>query len=156
MDAERPWVRHDLPWLRSGPLFRVHRSASRELTEFLDRFPYVRVDLDGRQMTSRQSAHAELARAFGFPEYYGGNWDAFDECFGDFVEGHDGELIAVVWDFMDVAAAAAPATTAEVGWELLSSQFSFMPSVASDARSWVWMDAFAIGEGDDFDRPARQ
>ena len=30
----------------------------------------------GNRMTSREAAHAELARALDFPEYYGGNLDA--------------------------------------------------------------------------------
>jgi Barstar (barnase inhibitor) len=86
MIADRPWVRHELPWLQSGPLFRVHRTSVEDLNAFLDRVGYRRVHLDGRRMTSRQAAHDELAFAFGFPHYYGKNWDAFDHCFGDYIE----------------------------------------------------------------------
>jgi ribonuclease inhibitor len=41
----------------------------------------VRIDLTGID-TSRQ-LHERLAQAFGFPDYYGQNWDAFDECIRD-------------------------------------------------------------------------
>ena len=34
------------------------------------------VVIDGARMTSREAAHAELARALAFPEYYGANLDA--------------------------------------------------------------------------------
>lgn len=34
------------------------------------------IRLDGRKMTDRQSLHAYLQEAFGFPETYGGNLDA--------------------------------------------------------------------------------
>ena len=34
-------------------------------------------------MRDATTYHTELKRAFGFPDYYGANWDAFDECFGD-------------------------------------------------------------------------
>lgn len=32
------------------------------------------------RIISREVLHAELARAFYFPDNYGHNWDAFDEC----------------------------------------------------------------------------
>jgi hypothetical protein len=104
-------------------------------------------------MTSRTAAHAELARAFAFPEYYGENSDAFDECFGDFEADHSGELVAVVWDHVDVAARTAPATTVEVGWALLERSTSSMPGGGEKGSAPVAFDVFAIGDGDDFDRP---
>lgn len=41
------------------------------------------IELD--RITSRKTLHAELARVFSFPDYYGRNWDAFDECIDDLV-----------------------------------------------------------------------
>ena len=41
--------------------------------------------IDVGSVTSREELHALLADAFGFPDYYGMNWDAFDECIRDFV-----------------------------------------------------------------------
>ena len=32
---------------------------------------------------SRDDLHKRLAQVFSFPNYYGGNWDAFDECIAD-------------------------------------------------------------------------
>lgn len=140
MAPGRPSVRSELPWLRSGPLFRVHLSARDLLGTFLHRHGYHRVDLDGRAMTSRSAAHSELATAFGFPDHYGANWDAFDDCIGDVVERHTGSLVAVVWNHLDVSAAVAPATSVEVGSALLD-------------QSGGPLDVFAVGDGQDFDRP---
>ena len=36
--------------------------------------------IDGRRMTTRADAHAELARALDFPDWYGGNLDALHDC----------------------------------------------------------------------------
>lgn len=141
---ERPWVRNELPWLRSGPLFRVHAAARAELGGYLGRFPYRILQLDGRAMVSRRDAHGELARVFGFPAYYGRNWDAFHDCFGDFAAAHGHELIAVVWEFADVAARVAPATAIEVGWALIGVR---------DHHPRLALDVFAFGEGEDFDHP---
>ncbi|MET7803276.1 barstar family protein [Micromonospora chersina] len=152
MTSERPWVRGELPWIRSGPLFRVHQDSARALNKFLDRWSYRRVELDGRRMTSRADAHTELRRAFGFPGYYGKNWDAFNDCFGDYVLENNGALIAVVWTGIEAAAKAAPATTAEVGWALLQAADGQMHSLAPGDNWSVSLDVFAIGSGPDFDR----
>src|SRR5262245_40879479 len=116
-------VRGELPWLRSGPLFRVHVSGLPTLNEMLERHSFRVLDLDGRRMTSLTEAHTELARIFDFPDYCGKNWDAFNDCFGDFVEAHDGERIAVVWHHLETAAGTMPATAVEVGWALLECGF---------------------------------
>lgn len=153
MTSARPWVRGELPWLRSGPLFRVHVEAVPALDAFLDRWSYRRVELDGRRMTSRTDAHTELSRAFGFPGYYEKNWDAFNDCLGDYVLAHAGSLIAVVWTDMESAARAAPATTAEVAWALLEASHGGMPSPdPAAAGPAVSLDVFVVGAGQDFDR----
>lgn len=36
--------------------------------------------LDGRKMTTRQAAHAELREELGLPEHYGANLDALWDC----------------------------------------------------------------------------
>src|SRR5687767_5327855 len=83
MSVDRPDVRGQLRWLSSAPLFRVHESAREDLYGYLDRFSCRCIQLDGRVVTSDSAAHAELARAFTFPDYYGQNWDAFSDCFRD-------------------------------------------------------------------------
>ena len=140
MSAGRASARGELPWLRSGPLLRVHGNAREHLNAFLARHSYRRFDLDGRAMTPRLAAHRELARTFAFPDYYGANWDAFDECFSDFIEQHSGDLVAVVWNHLDVSARLAPATTIEVGCALLNHRAGAP-------------DVFALGDTEDFDRP---
>ena len=43
--------------------------------------------LDLSTVSSRDELHKRLACFFGFPDYYGRNWDAFDECIVDFPPG---------------------------------------------------------------------
>jgi hypothetical protein len=88
----RPWVRGGLPFLRSGPLWRVRHEAEPELDRFLAEAAYLRVDLDGRAITSRPTAHATIGASFGFPDWYGNSWDAFDDCLGQWVLEHDGTM----------------------------------------------------------------
>jgi ribonuclease inhibitor len=42
-----------------------------------------RVVIDVSEVKTPNELHALLADRLGFPEYYGKNWDAFDECFAD-------------------------------------------------------------------------
>lgn len=39
--------------------------------------------LDGRHLSDKASLLAALGRALAFPDYYGANWDAFEECLHD-------------------------------------------------------------------------
>lgn len=54
--------------------------------EFLLAEPRMKFEtsIDVGTVTSREELHALLAESFGFPDYYGMNWDAFDECIRDF------------------------------------------------------------------------
>ena len=42
--------------------------------------------IDLGTVASKDELHAVLARGFGFPQYYGKNKHAFNDCIGDFVE----------------------------------------------------------------------
>jgi hypothetical protein len=39
--------------------------------------------LDGRGLADKQRLLVAVGRALDFPDYYGANWDALEECLGD-------------------------------------------------------------------------
>lgn len=39
--------------------------------------------IDGKNCTSMENVFSELSKAFKFPDYFGNNWAAFDECIND-------------------------------------------------------------------------
>ena len=39
--------------------------------------------IDVSDVADAAALHELLSSSFEFPDYYGGNWDAFDECIGD-------------------------------------------------------------------------
>ena len=110
------------PWVRGRLTKRVHRGARGELDAFLDRFSYVRFDIDGTAMTSEKAAYMELYRALGFSildRWKKLSWDYFGDLWRDRLEDHSGQRIAVVWDHVEVAARAIPITTMEIGSALI-------------------------------------
>lgn len=40
--------------------------------------------IDLASAKAKHEVHSVISVAFGFPEYYGSNWDAFDECIRDY------------------------------------------------------------------------
>lgn len=143
MTQQRPWVRGELPWLR-GPLYRVQSDAWPLVDTYLRQWNYLRVELDGRAMTSDREAHAELHRAFGFPKWCGHSWDAFDDCFGDYVEEHDGAHVAVIWLHLEAAARQAPQPPP--WWAGLCSSarpVSCHPSHPGPRGLWLWTSSLS-------------
>lgn len=45
------------------------------------------VSLDGRRIADWQAFHAECKSAFGFPDFYGGNMDAWIDCMSGLRDG---------------------------------------------------------------------
>lgn len=54
------------------------------------------VALDGARMTTTPTVFGEFSTAFQFPGYFGQNWDAFNECIGDFLADHADEPVPVL------------------------------------------------------------
>lgn len=58
----------------------------------------MRVELDGRELTDRATAHTYLAQQLNFPDYYGRNLDALY----DLLTEHSGPLEIVLFHVEDM------------------------------------------------------
>ncbi|NLT40235.1 MAG: barstar family protein [Clostridiales bacterium] len=60
------------------------------------------VIIDGRDLTSRERAHAHIAEKLSFPDHYGGNLDALHDCLAEIGEptqiiiNHADEIVAAL------------------------------------------------------------
>ncbi len=102
-------MRAALPWIDAGFIHRLPADAAVAVAD-LEVLGFVVVRLDGAAIGDLPSLHLALAEAFGFPAWYGGNWDAFDECFDDLALP---PRVAIVWTDADRLAAADPKAFAE-------------------------------------------
>ena len=104
-------MRHEFPWIGRGFLHPVHESELSSLRTKLRDLEFELTELDGTAMAAgRPAFFADVQRAFGFPDYFGANWAAFNDSFGDL------ELpprLAIVWRSSDEAAQANPALFGE-------------------------------------------
>ena len=57
----------------------------------------IKIVIDGAKIKSVNEFHNEVIKLFEFPEYYGGNFSAFRDCFKDWTTNHIEEEIIIVW-----------------------------------------------------------
>lgn len=69
---------HDI--LHTPSLNGVYRLSVPEDAPAMDRVPV----LDGRTLGDKASLLIALGHALDLPDYFGANWDALEECLGDF------------------------------------------------------------------------
>jgi RNAse (barnase) inhibitor barstar len=81
------------------------------------------VRLSGRQLTDKAAMLEAVSTALRFPDYFGFNWDALDECLCD-LSWHDGPVALLVED------AAVPEEQAPEAWDIL------LDALAGAARFW--------------------
>ena len=79
---------HDLAFrlLRDSAVTLFHREdVLVQTTEWLSEHGYQIVSLDASSWASGKDLHREIARALDFPDYYGHNLDALNDCLRDVV-----------------------------------------------------------------------
>ena len=53
------------------------------------------IDLDGSAISNKAEFLQACAKAMQFPEYFGNNWDAFEDCFTDLLDASANPLIVL-------------------------------------------------------------
>jgi hypothetical protein len=94
--------------------------------------------LDGREVCDKRSFLHKIATVMKFPNYFGQNWDALDECITD-LDWCPAERYVLIYDQPDVFLKAAPAEW-EIAYDILRSAATYWQ--ATDTP----MDILFIGD----------
>lgn len=91
------WIplRRLLPWLPLPP-YLVQREDAVRLRAELRAAGFDIADVDASEVASESDLLRGLGAALAFPDYYGGNWDAFHDCIGDLTGEAEAPLAVVV------------------------------------------------------------
>ena len=79
--------------------------------------------LDGREICDKPSFLRKIATVMQFPDYFGQNWDALDECITD-LDWFSAERYVLIYAQPDVFAKAAPQEW-EIAYEILQSAVTY-------------------------------
>lgn len=55
--------------------------------------------LEGKNMKTRSDLFSEIAKILHFPNYFGNNWNALDDCLQDLDWIHSNSIIIIIRDF---------------------------------------------------------
>ncbi len=137
------WIgpRRAVPWLRGRPPYFVPCQDEEDLVRGLEEAGFDVRLLDGTELVDEVSLLTAIGETFGFPDYYGGNWDAYLDCIGDIAESA-GSPLALVWSNSDRLLAADPRIFTRAVHILLDSASDL---AASDAK--FQFEVFVTGTG---------
>ena len=115
--------------------------------------------LDGRRLRTPASIFEEFAKALQFPQYFGRNWDALEECLGDIYNWLRREVVVIV---LSHPASILPENSKDFQTFLgvLSRAAEWISDEISDEgalnRPGISMHFLVLSEAIDFDSTAKR
>jgi len=79
--------------------------------------------LDGREACDKPSFLSKIATVMKFPDYFGHNWDALDECITD-LDWCPAERYVLIYDQSEIFSKAAP-TEWETAYDIFRSAVAY-------------------------------
>jgi RNAse (barnase) inhibitor barstar len=138
-----------IEWLPLQKPYIVSQAAESALTSRLEKAGFDVRGLDGREIEDEESFFAQISRALGFPAYFGNNWDAFHDSFGDLAYLSKGPL-AVVWREASRLLPANWPLLFRATHEILVASCGLGRSTAG-AEPQLQCELFLVGSGPGFD-----
>jgi hypothetical protein len=90
----------DLSILRISPVCLFHKeNVLKDMVRWLEQHDYIIHEFDATRWSSEDDLHGHLKKELAFPEYYGRNLDALDECLGEMAFHSKGGAALVFWRY---------------------------------------------------------
>jgi hypothetical protein len=92
-----PWIaaQEAVPWLSLPPYFVAESQRSR-LRDALHEAGFEVFEADAKSSSTERQLLLSVGDALAFPDYYGANWAAFDDCLGDLLRADAGSVALVI------------------------------------------------------------
>lgn len=103
--------------------------------------------IDGSKILDERTFFTEVAQVFDFPAYFGHNWDALNDCWGDI--DFSAQRIAIVWEYADQTLSADVQTFLEA----VCTFYDFAVGLGTydeDESKIIQMEVFLVGHGRGF------
>jgi len=113
-------IRKELPWLGRESIYFVNEAAERVLIEELSKLGFHIAVMDGSNINDEEAFFSEVSSVLTFPKYFGRNWDAFADCFGD-LQYRSEKRRAIIWKQASASLRANPYMFIKATHELLNA-----------------------------------
>ena len=89
-----------IPGLEKGQWLNVVNTPLNPLVDSLSENGFSVIVIEGSEVVDSSSFFRQAKKVFGFPDYFGQNWAAWNDCLGDF-ELSIAQRTAIVWNDAD-------------------------------------------------------
>jgi RNAse (barnase) inhibitor barstar len=138
-----------IPWVPLTQPRLVSQDVEQALVHDLEGVGFRVAFVEGSRIVDEGTFFAHVAAALGFPDYFGRNWDAFHDCFGD-LRHMSTVPLAIVWRNASVVL--------EKNWPTLFRATHEILNAASGAGSMgdintapLQIELFLLGRGPGFE-----
>ncbi|MGD2093310.1 MAG: barstar family protein [Candidatus Aminicenantes bacterium] len=137
-----------IPWVGLPNIYLIDQDSEKELYNALSSLGFKIFYIEGNSINSEETFFLEVSRVLKFPDYFGKNWDAFHDCFGDFVSIEKGP-VALIWRDATSTIKNSLKTFLKITYELLSGAAEIGSYKDVDIEP-VQIELFILGKGKDF------
>ncbi len=85
-----------MPWIGRSDIRFIDSSAEELLSSKLKEIGFKIYIIDGLKIFSEKDFFDQISKVLEFPDYFGKNWDAFNDCIGDF-EADGASKYCIIW-----------------------------------------------------------
>ncbi len=93
---------------QASGVFRLEGDISaKELEKTIEQYGLAFFLLDGTKINNKKQFLKEAAERLKFPDYFGANWDAFEDCLTD-MSWHEADGFVILYDHFEIFATDSP------------------------------------------------
>lgn len=141
-------ISNAIPWIGLPNIYLIDQDLEKEISNALSSLGFKIFYIDGNFINSEEDFFLEVSKVLNFPDYFGMNWDAFHDCFGDIVFCEKNP-IALIWKNATTTLENDLKTFLKISFELLS-EISLTRSYQGVDNESVQVELLILGRGKSF------